>query len=295
MTQDSYTRRKIKVSILIGKGPNGEGGFDTYTLPDRTRISASITKAGGMMLGEATLRIYGISNDLMHKVSSLGLSNIRTRDNKIAISAGDDRYGMALVFQGNINEAWQDFSGSPETFLSVSAYDGLIESLRPIPATSYRGSVPYSTIIADLATRLNWSFENKGVVGVTSNPYYPGTGWTQMQACAEDGHFEMIRDLNKVVIWPKGTSRGGTVALVNKDTGLVGYPSVGGQNYIRITTLFLPSIAYGSDVKVESLIKPANGVWTVNTLSHNLECETPNGAWFTTFEGRPPGVAATPQ
>ena len=76
---------------------------------------------------------------------------------------------------------------------------------------------------------------------------------------------------------------------------MVGYPSVGVKNSIRLRTLFNPAIAFLSQIKVESVIGPANGTWTVNMLSHELESETPGGAWFTDLEALPPGLVVRPR
>ncbi len=288
MGGSSFVRRKLRVTIGIGRGKNGEEGQDLYTLPDGLRIRAHVEKVGGYSLSYAAVQIFGLTLDLMNKLSSLGLSHQRHRNNSLRIEAGDDVRGMTTVFQGTIDEGAQDFSNPPDTALNLSAYAGLREQLLPIPPTSSPGAVDAVTIMADLAGKMGLGFENAGVQGVQlNNPYFPGTAREQVILCAEAGGFEQIIELGLLLIWPKGGSRDGLLTVVNKDTGLVGYPSVGIKNSIVLRTLFNPAIAFLSPIKVESVIGPANGTWYVQTLSHDLESETPGGGWFSDISGLP--------
>lgn len=292
----SFVRRKLRVTIGIGKGKNGEEGQDTYTLPDGLRIRAHIEKVGGYHLSRAALEISGLTLDLMNKLNSLGLSIVRIRTNSLRIEASDDHGGMSTVFQGTIDEGEQDFSNAPDAVLRLSAFTGLRETLLPIPPTSIKGAADAVTIMADLAGKMGLGFENAGVSGVMlNNPYFPGTAREQAILCAKAGGFEQIFDLGLLLIWPKGGQRNGLVTLVNKDTGLVGYPSVGARNSIRLRTMFNPGIAFLSQIKVESVVGPANAVWTVNMLSYELESETPGGAWFTDLQALPAGLVVRPR
>ena len=100
----TFARRKLRVTVGIGKGKNGEEGQDNYTLPDGLRIRAHVDKVGGYTMGRAELQISGLTLDLMNKLSSLGLSIVRLRTNSVRIEASDDHGGMATVFQGTIDE-----------------------------------------------------------------------------------------------------------------------------------------------------------------------------------------------
>lgn len=283
-----YARRKLRVTIGIGRGKNGEEGQDTYVLPDGLQIRAHVEKVGGYALGSAEIRISGLTLDFMNKVSSLGLSIRRKRTNSVRLEAGDDQSGMATVFQGTIDETWHDFTNPPESALAITAYTGLREQLLPIPPTSRPGPVDAVTIMSDLAGKMGLGFENAGVQGVQlNNPYFPGTAREQVILCAEAGGFEQVIDTGVLVIFPKDGARDGLIPVINKDTGLVGYPSMGGQNNIRCRTLFNPALAHNGKVKIESIIGPANGTWKINILTHDLESETPGGGWFTDFEAGP--------
>lgn len=73
------------------------------------------------------------------------------------------------------------------------------------------------------------------------------------------------------------------IPLVNKDTGMIGYPMFDGT-YLTVRTLYNPAIISGGAIQVESSLDRANGVWQVMTISHRLEAEKPNGAWFSQMQ-----------
>ncbi len=285
-----YARRRLNVTIQIGQGKNGEGGFDTYALPSYLRIRANITKSGGLTQGHMQLSVFGLSLDLMNKVSSLGLSPVRTRLNKVSLSAGDDLGGMVTVFDGMILEAWHDFQGSPDTALTITAFAELQQALKPVAPTSYAKPSDAATVMQDLAGKAGLNFENSGVQVQLPPMYFHGTLREQMLACAEAGGFEWTVDLGTLAIWPRSGRRRGLVPLIAPETGMIGYPSLGGQNNVRCLTRFNGQLAFGTEVKVQSVIKPANGQWVIKLLNHDLESETPGGLWQTTFEAAPMGV-----
>jgi hypothetical protein len=125
------------------------------------------------------------------------------------------------------------------------------------------------------------AFENSGVTGKLSNPYFPGSARSQAQACARAAGISMIIDNGKLAIWPKNGSRNGAVPLISPQTGMIGYPSYTALG-IMLKTLFNPSIGFGGKIKVQSELPAACGEWAVYSLDHDLEAMMPNGRWFST-------------
>jgi len=59
-----------------------------------------------------------------------------------------------------------------------------------------------------------------------------------MQAVKEEANIETFLNdgvPKTLIIWPKGGSRGGSIPLVSRDTGMIGYPSYT-QNGIVVST-----------------------------------------------------------
>ncbi len=137
------------------------------------------------------------------------------------------------------------------------------------------------------------SFENNGVSVIFPKAYYWGSALSQVRDVINDAGIEWNQGDNGVLaIWPKGGSRGGAVPLISKDTGLIGFPYPSGNGLLGLRTIFNPQINFGAKINVDSTITPAKGIWTVCSLMHDLESETPNGAWFSALVGTPPGYLA---
>jgi len=188
---------------------------------------------------------------------------------------------LATVFSGTILAAFADLSSAPDGAFTVYAVTGLIDQLKPIAPTSYAGTVSVSTILSSLAAKMNIGFQNNGVTAVLSNPYLPGTARQQVVRVVNAAGIEWNgMDSGTLAIWPKGGTRDSNVTLISADTGMVGYPTYSGLGPL-VTLLHNPGIAFGSRVKVESIITPACGLWWVSQVTHRLESQMPNGAWFT--------------
>jgi hypothetical protein len=288
----SYARRRLDVTFTLGTGTFGEGTPDTVTLSG-LRVSAAISKAGSPSFSQAQLRIYGMTESQMNKLSTLGQRVSEQRKNTVAVQAGDDQSGMSLVFQGTIYEAWADFNAAPEVVFNVAATSGMYDNIKPVPAKSFRGPTDAAVIMAGLARDMNLTFENSGVGGIMlSSPYFPGTARRQAEACAKAANINWLIDNNTLAIWPKGAARGDQVPLLSPGTGMRGYPTYNSTG-VAIVALYNPSLTYGGKIKVQSDQTPACGIWLVQVLDYDLEAETPGGAWYCRIEAVRPryGIA----
>lgn len=288
----SYSKRRIDLTFQLGKGSFGEGGFDTLSISG-LRTSARITKAGGASMALLSMRVYGMRLSDMNKLSTLGKPLTAGRNNVVTVQAGSDTDGMATAFQGTISAAWSNMQDAPNSAMEIQAHTGLIAALKPVQPSSFKGAADVGLIMSGLAKLAGFDFENNGVSVQLANPYFSGSARQQIEACARAANINWIIDDNKLAIWPKGGSRGGLVPLISKDTGMVGYPAQT-DNGIAITTLYNPQVAFGSKINVQSSITPANGIWAIFSLAHDLEAEVPNGKWFTSMQCQVLGHTALP-
>ena len=284
----AFTQKRINVTFTLASGSFAGSTANTVTLTGY-RVSAHVVKAGGASQGECQLRIYGMGLSLMNQLSTLGRTPVIVGKNTVSVSAGDDVNGVGVAFVGTISQAYTDLGGAPDAIFHVSAYAGLYQAVQAIPPTSIKGSADAAVIMSSLATQMSLDFENNGVSVMLANPYFPGSARTQAEAVARAANIEWIIDNGKLAIWPKSGSRGGVIPLISPETGLVGYPFPSGQGLLGLRTLFNPTISFGAKIQVQSSITLACGTWTVCHIDHDLESETPNGAWFTMLQGAPPG------
>jgi hypothetical protein len=213
-------------------------------------------------------------------------STIRLQ-NSMLIAAGDDETGMKVVFSGTIDQAWGEFQGIPEVPLNVMGVSGLSALVKPVGALSFVGPADVADIMESLSVTMELSFENNGVTAQLSNPYFPGTALMQVRECARAADINFAIDRGTLAIWPKKGARGGDIPLISPiENDMVGYPTFS-SNGLGITTLFNPNVKAGGHIQVQSSLKVACGTWYVPAVTHELESETPGGAWFTQMIGIP--------
>lgn len=277
----ALVKRHIRLTFQLGSGDFGDGKGDTFTV-EGLRAIVNISKAG-LVMAECNLRVFGMKLDTMNALSILGTNYNDVRNNTLTVEAGTDRAGLSVVFQGTIQEAWVDARNMPEVSFTAVARTGLIAALKPVPPTSYKGSIDVGLAMSGIATQMGLQFENSGVQGVISNPYLYGDLRTQATDLAAHIPCNLAIEPDKLAIWPQNGSRGNTAVRIAPDTGMIGYP-IHTQTGFTVQTLFNSSIDYGTTIMVESAIAQANGSWTVYSVIHDLEAEVPGGKWFTTID-----------
>jgi hypothetical protein len=291
----SFLRRKINLTFRLGRDTNGvqytftEGDFDTVTV-EGLRIQATIANAGPPSMGQASIVVHGLTSSLQNQLSSVTRLNdgqIATRFAQMVVEAGDDT-GMSTIFQGQVSLAQIDASGAPDIRLNVAAHAGLYEAVKTAAPMSFPGVADVATIMQNLATQNGYAFENSGVKTQLWTPYFHGSPRQQMEACAAAANINWALDSGTLAIWPKGASRNAELPLISTSTGMIGYPSnqgLGGS--ITVKTLFNPQLIIGRPCQVQSSLPFANGNFVMFQVSHDLESETPNGLWETSFTGSP--------
>ena len=301
----SLIQRLIDVTFRLAPGapPFGgaNGGPNQVTLSG-LRCSARISNAGTPAGSQLGLQVWGMPLDLMNQLSTLGMSVQTVPRNTITVTAGDATNGMGTVYVGTIVNAWGDFQSSPEVPFHVQAQSGLGDLAAPVPATSFQGSADVVTVLSGLATQMDYDFENNGVSGVrVSNPYYPGTALEQARRCAKQvanvmGYDDTSPGANGgsvIAIWPRpGGTRGGAIPLITPgEGGMDSYPSFVAQGII-VRAQFNPSVRFMGKIQVAgSLLTPANGIWAVSFLDHELDSMLPGGQWRTTIGAYNPNYA----
>lgn len=279
-------RRRIDLTITLGTGTFGDNVGDTVTLTG-LRIQTNIVAVGGDGQGAANLRVFGMSLDMMNRLTNIGpIANTIRGSNRILIAAGNDGEVLTNIYEGTIDVAYADYNAAPETPFNIVALSALGAAMKPIGASSYRGATDVATIMATLAEQAGYTFENNGVDVQLSNPYFPGAVYAQIQQCARAAGIYYTVDRNILAIWPASAARGGEITVVSPKTGMVGYPAFSSQGMI-VTSEFLPTAKLGGQIRVESSIPVANGLWNNFRVVHDLQSETPGGAWYTQIEVYP--------
>ena len=284
----ALVQRLLTVTFTQANGTFQKSGQNTTTL-SKLRMKAKIVKAGGTSMGTAQLEIYGITRSDMNALSTLGMQYILTGRNTVSVQAGDVN-GMTQVFSGGITNAWADFQSSPDVVFHVSAQAGLAASVETGPPSSYKGPVDVATVMGNLAGKAGLTLENNGVKTKLPTSYFYGSLRNQIVKCAENAGIGHYIDDDKLAIWPANGNRQGDTPLISPSTGMVGYPAYVVQG-IMLKTIFNPAIKFMGQVEVKgSILTPANSVWNVYSLGHDLNSMVVGGDWFSNIGGYNPNM-----
>jgi hypothetical protein len=286
----TLVKRRIDATITLGTGQFGDTVGDTVTLTG-LRIMAAINSVGGEAQGQAAIRIFGLPLTIMNKLTSVGpfMNQIRMK-NKILIAAGDEGGALTTVFRGVIDTAYAELNSAPSVALSIVAFSALEAAIMPVGSKSFTGAQDVAFLMQQFASTIAKStgepfpFNNHGVSVKISNPSFNGTALDWIRELAAAAHINHRFDHPGLTIWPEDAHTTEDVIPLSPQTGLVGYPALNSQ-YIALKSIFIPNAHLGQRVAVSgSEIVGINGTWTIFTVTHNLESQTPGGQWFTELQ-----------
>lgn len=271
-----FVRRYINVTFV---GPK------TIKLTNH-RTSARITVGGGAGLGAAQVAIYGMKLDLMNYLATFARVIHPQYNWRIFIEAGDEINGMNQVFEGAITQAWGDFQSQPEVPFQVVSQAGISQAVMRTGTqdySSYEGPTDVPTMLAKLAKTMGLRFENGGVNAKLPTSYYYGSPLVQAKQIVNDANISMVIENGTLAIWPIDKPRPGAAAgdvnYISPQTGMVSYPTFTAYG-LMVKTEFRKPIKYGTEVTIQSDLKPACGKWSVRLQDYDLQSLTPNGHWF---------------
>lgn len=293
----TYVPRNIKLTFQLGEGSFGGSGFDTLTIQGlRVLAQFQVYLNTVMSVGSATgvIRVWGMTLDQMNQLTVAGLQ-WQQRNNLVAVQAGDQISGMSTVFNGQISEAYPDFSNMPDVAFTIIGITGREIAMKPVPPTSYPGPVSADTVMQSLAGQAGLGYQSGGVSAQLASPYFQGTLAQQMAACARAANAYACIDgtSNELAMWPKSAARPGDVLLVSPQTGMIGYPSYQ-QNSVVVRTVYDPGARIGGNMQVKSQLTPASGTWMIVAIEYNLSSQLPDGPWEMTLRGVTPVPGAGP-
>lgn len=277
-------KRVIEASITLGAGQFGDQQGDTITLTG-LRMMAAINSVGGEAQGQAAIRIFGLPLSIMNKLTSVGpiMNQIRLK-NKIQISAGDEGSALTVVFQGVIDTAYAELNAAPDVALAIVAFSATDAAAKSVDPKSYLGSQDVAFLMQQFAIPLNLAFKNNGVNVKLSNPSFNGTMLDRINECARAAGINYTIDRGVLSIWNQMSHTNDDIITLSPQSGLVGYPALNSQ-YIALKSIFIPNAHLGQRVTVSgSEVESVNGTWTIFTVAHNLESQTPGGQWFTELQ-----------
>ena len=275
----SFTEKQLRATLILADPNTKFPGTNSNTLILTGLQMIAVIEGITRRATQLDLQIHGMTQGDMEALTVVWFQPPAIKDNAIVLEANDGT-GWTQVFSGTITEAQPEFRSAPAVFFRIQAVVGYLAKITPVPVTSYSQDVPVSTVVAAIAKQMGFAFEDNGVTAILHKPYFPGTLYDQLQSACAAGNVDYYIEGGKVSIMPANKPRLNTpVIVLNKDSGLVGYPVL--ERFgISVQCLFNPAIIGGGKIKVQSSFKPANGLWTPYYVTHTLESVRPGGNWF---------------
>lgn len=284
----SFENKKIlKFVITLATGSFGSAEKNQVTL-EGYRSSVEISKAGGMENSYLRAKIYGVSQSDMNSTVTLRWKMQTISRNTIEVYAIDGPK-QTKVFGGNLVNAWGMYQSMPDVYLMIHAQSTYYQQVSPAPPRSFSGSVDVASIMSQISDSMGLKFENNGVDVQIQDPYLGNTNLEQAKELARIAGIDMYHDDEVLAICPRGVERNGTMPLISKETGLIGYPTFDSVG-VNFECLFNPSVVFGGKVKLSTEIKQADGEWVASSISHHLDSMTPGGRWFSRIRGIKSGL-----
>ena len=275
-----FTKKAIRVSVALADGVF-QGKSNEIILP-QTPVHVSVDKTGGDSLPSCTIEVKNLSMALMEQLTVLSFRKLQTYNNVIKVEAGDNEEELDLVFQGEISTAVPVFATDGTVTFKIDASSGYYPLQMATPPVSVQGNTTVEYLMTQLAKEAGYTLENNGVTASVQNSVFRGSPIMKARELAKQTGVDLLIENNKFIIFPTyDANRKGTVPLLSKDSGLLGYPSFTNDG-IQCDCLFNPLIELGGLVKIQSIVPKASGVWRVVKVHHELEAySTTGGNWRT--------------
>lgn len=285
-------QRRLKLTFQLATGSFNEAGEPDTVTYDWARAQVEIDAMGGYEFANARIRVYGLAQDIMNRLTVINYYNTDVQRNVLRIEAGNRDGQLTTVFLGEMYMAAADYAGAPEVAFVAEARAGIVGSLAPSNPRSYPGPQSVAVIMGQLAEELGVTLENNGVDVTVTDQTLAGTALDKVQRLANTAQVQYwyLPEQGVLSIAPRNQSRESDAVPVSQTDGMVGWPTKTPTGVI-FTALFNPSVFQGVRVKLDTVVTACAGEWYISSMSHRLDAETPGGAWFTHFNATSVNVA----
>ena len=290
MSHTSFIPRRLQVRLTLHNGSFAGGG--NSKIIDNLAIKANIEKLGPPDFAKASVEIYGMALNEIEQITSLAMDPLSTTRDYINIYAGNDEMGLSEVFAGSIISAHGDFSDCPEHKLTIEAEVGFWGRVIAQGPNVINGTQPVSSFIATQAAAAGLRFANEGVTSTVKDCVFNGTPIQQAQQAANQVGADLLIDDEEMVLLPREGHRQGNAVLLNRDSGLLGFPSLSG-NGIECKCIYNPALRFAGLFILESVVPKASGTWRIIKLAHKLSANDPgDGSWESSLTGYYPHLSS---
>jgi len=270
----TYKKRSLKFQFTLKDGAFDEQGNDVLSL-DNVKAEVEIGAYGGYSGTTLEARVFGLSINQMAMLSYKGIQLNGAKQNMMKLWADG-----VPIFYGAITNCFSDMNQMPDAPLIISAFATGFDQSIPTPPFTKNGIASVSDIITSIAKSIGYEVINNGVISQIENPYFDGNPIEQINQCAHTAGINVDFRLQVIYIWPQGKQVDDKVPFISPQTGLMGYPVF--SNYgITFQCQYSDLIIRGRNVKVETSLPNASGIYNIQQATHHLSTWSEGGPWVT--------------
>lgn len=270
----TYKKRSLKFQFTLKEGKFSEPDNNILTL-ENIKAEIEIGAYGGVSGTTMEGRVFGLSLDLMAKLSYKGIQLDGAKQNLLKVWADDEP-----VFFGTITNCFADFNQTPDVALIISGNATGYEQSIPVPPFSAKGSVDVADIINSIAASIGYSVVNSGVSFKLLNPYFDGNPIEQIRKAAKSAGINFDPRLGVIYIWPQTGYVDDIKPFISPQNGLLGYPVF--SNYgVTFQCNYSSLIIIGRRIQLETSLPNASGIYTMQAATHHLSSWMEGGPWTT--------------
>lgn len=280
MPEATYSKKALRATITLQTGGSNQYVFEGFAM------EATVAKTGGTEFAKANLTIYGLSVETMAQLTWCTFKPLSRGYNLLQIEAGEQGSRLSLIFRGEITSSYADLNGASPA-LKIEAQTGSYPILIPEAPIAIQGQQSVEQFVRQEAAAAGYEIENHGVDAQLKDCVISGDPITKIRSVADAAGADVLFDDGKVVLVPRDKPRKaeGGIPVISAETGMIGYPTFTSQG-LQVRSFFRPDLTIGAEVRVESIVPQATGVWKITQLSHELSANNPGrAAWRTNFSG----------
>lgn len=246
--------------------------------------SVMVSKCGFPSLNRCVVDINNMNQNDIATITTTTHMNLKLDRNIMTVKAGIADEGLSVVFKGEIILAHGSYP-SPDLGVHIEAMTGSHPALTVAEPYTEKDQVSGKSLIKQFAGEIGYTVEDEvGAKDVMlTDPVLNGSPLEKIRQLGVHMDIQIIPDDMKIILAPWYVGIGDPVD-VNKNTGLIGYPTINPYS-IQFRAKYNPQFRQGGLVNLQSIVPRANGVWKITRLEHELQAFGAGPAWDTTIEG----------
>lgn len=260
-------KRNIKAVFILDPSLAFTGGENAKEINDLS-ISCEILEEGMPSNASAKIIIDNMIQDDIDYLTTLNFKPKQILKNRVIVYAGYDG-ALTEVFSGDIIKG-SAFYGANRQYV-CEAVKNFYDSKKVLDALQVTGTTRLSALIQQLAAELKYKVTNKlKKEYVIKDCVLEGSALDRLNYLAKITNINLIINNEGILLKEYATTIDNTLIQMDKDSGMIGYPTLD-ENGITFTCFYSPDIRTGSQVRVESVIKHATGIWQIYSIKTELQ------------------------